>query len=195
GSGLGGVSSNAGTVLKYLTETKQLTLHESEMFAKQLGADVPFFLNPVPSWVTGIGEIRTPICFRPEIKSQLCFLLVLFPFPTSTPSLFQKYRDLSLPFSPPLKLDLTETWNFGSMVQFLKSTQNDLESLVASHSDPIHKALKSLRSSSPLYAGLSGTGSTCFAVFSSEKERADAAKELQAFCRDLNCRCVFAETY
>lgn len=56
GAGLGGGSSNAGTVLRYLVGNSLLSCEAAQRIAPQLGADVPFFLNPKPALVTGIGE-------------------------------------------------------------------------------------------------------------------------------------------
>jgi len=63
GAGLGGGSSDAGTVLRMLTTMTSSMLPESKDTAERLqkvavalGADVPFFLNPRPAHVTGIGE-------------------------------------------------------------------------------------------------------------------------------------------
>jgi len=63
GAGLGGGSSDAGTVLRMLAAMMSPMRHESSdaperlrKVAVGLGADVPFFLNPRPSCVTGVGE-------------------------------------------------------------------------------------------------------------------------------------------
>jgi 4-diphosphocytidyl-2-C-methyl-D-erythritol kinase len=63
GAGLGGGSSDAGTVLRMLTALMSSMLPEPKDIAERLqkvavalGADVPFFLNPRPARVTGIGE-------------------------------------------------------------------------------------------------------------------------------------------
>ena len=63
GAGLGGGSSDAGMVLRMLTSMMAPALPEPSDIRERLrkiaiglGADVPFFLNPRPSRVTGIGE-------------------------------------------------------------------------------------------------------------------------------------------
>jgi 4-diphosphocytidyl-2-C-methyl-D-erythritol kinase len=60
GAGLGGGSSDAGTVLRMLSSMMPQTASDRgerlHKIAVGLGADVPFFLNPRPSRVTGIGE-------------------------------------------------------------------------------------------------------------------------------------------
>ncbi|MCH2204972.1 MAG: 4-(cytidine 5'-diphospho)-2-C-methyl-D-erythritol kinase [Lentisphaerales bacterium] len=56
--GMGGGSSNAAITLKLLNEKYDLplTLEELAEIALSIGADVPYFLNPVPSLAQGIGE-------------------------------------------------------------------------------------------------------------------------------------------
>ncbi|MCX7785770.1 MAG: 4-(cytidine 5'-diphospho)-2-C-methyl-D-erythritol kinase [candidate division WOR-3 bacterium] len=63
GAGLGGGSSNAGTVLLGLNQLfqKPLTMNILYQIACQIGMDVPFFLYQTPSYATGRGEILTPI--------------------------------------------------------------------------------------------------------------------------------------
>ncbi len=74
GAGLGGGSSDAGTVLRMLTSMMAPMLHVSDdtpgrlkKIAAGLGADVPFFLDPRPSRVTGIGERIYPLPGFPEL--------------------------------------------------------------------------------------------------------------------------------
>lgn len=61
-AGLGGGSSNAATVLKLLCELWDIKLEgQAAIDLVQIGADVPYFLNPQPAFVQGIGEIITPV--------------------------------------------------------------------------------------------------------------------------------------
>ncbi|MDQ7056202.1 MAG: hypothetical protein Q9M89_06980 [Persephonella sp.] len=58
GAGLGGGSSNAATVLKYINRLYKNPLTEEELFelARTLGADVPFFLKGGMAVGEGIGD-------------------------------------------------------------------------------------------------------------------------------------------
>jgi len=57
GAGLGGGSSDAGAVLRMMAALCGVDQSASLLtVAMRLGADVPFFLNPTPSRVRGIGE-------------------------------------------------------------------------------------------------------------------------------------------
>lgn len=63
GSGLGGGSSDAATVLVALNQYWQtgLTLVELAELGLQLGADVPVFVHGQAAWAEGVGEQLTPI--------------------------------------------------------------------------------------------------------------------------------------
>lgn len=63
GAGLGGGSSDAGTLLRLLAESGLWNDSAAELanLALRAGADVPFFLHPEPALVTGIGERRRPV--------------------------------------------------------------------------------------------------------------------------------------
>ena len=58
GAGLGGGSSDAAVTLVKLNELSGLNLSTNEIFdlALRLGSDIPFFLNPQPSFASGRGE-------------------------------------------------------------------------------------------------------------------------------------------
>lgn len=62
GAGLGGGSSNAATVLKFLNRHFDHPFASAELaaMALSLGADVPFFLHGQPAIVSGIGEKIEP---------------------------------------------------------------------------------------------------------------------------------------
>jgi 4-diphosphocytidyl-2-C-methyl-D-erythritol kinase len=76
GAGLGGGSSDAGIVLRVLIKHWKIKISVEKLneIALEIGADVPFFLNPVLSQVDGIGEIIKPMNAR--FKS---YVLVVVP--------------------------------------------------------------------------------------------------------------------
>jgi len=63
GAGLGGGSSNAAGVMTLLEKFYKLELTAAELnfLAVQIGADIPFFLQPEMALVEGIGERITPL--------------------------------------------------------------------------------------------------------------------------------------
>ena len=95
GAGLGGGSSDAACLLKFLNTKaakvgKALAHEELNIFAAKLGADVPFFLQNTPCRATGIGEILTP---EPINLSGYHLLLVCPPIYVSTPWAFKAWDE------------------------------------------------------------------------------------------------------
>lgn len=184
GAGLGGGSSDAGIVLGHLSPDIDVDL------AAKLGADVPFFLSPVPTWVKGIGEIRFPV---PGEIPELCLLLVFPPEPLSTIEVFRAYREIGAAYSPRRRPD----WQNGkdSLAQYLGTAKNDLLRPAMKLYPLIGEILRSLQKTGPVFCSMTGSGSTCFAVYQSPEDREESAKVLQSFLRLNNCKGLFAGTY
>ena len=74
GAGMGGGSSDAAGTLVGLNRAFELGLSDTDLaaIALTIGADVPFFINPRPAWVSGIGEVLTPIDF-PKVAFDVVF--------------------------------------------------------------------------------------------------------------------------
>jgi len=195
GGGLGGVSSNCGTVLKYCMDQKWLSSAEAHQVASRFGADIPFFISATPSWVTGIGEKISPLTLQFQPGQKLFFLLLLFPFQIPTPLIFKKYRDAQIGMSSESDWDPRRNQDWNSFLNYLENCQNDLEAIVVKERSEIQKALNSLRLTDCITSQISGTGATCYGIYASEEKRLKAAQEIETICRDLNCRKLFTETF
>ncbi len=154
GAGLGGGSSNAGTLLKALGRLYEIERERLFPLSVRLGADVPFFLEDCPSAeAEGIGEILRPF------PSFSAYYLLLYPgFKVDTA---WAYKTLNLtkgknpikyePFLPPWE-------KAGGLI-------NDFEELLRLNF-PIYEDLeRSLKEAGARAVSLSGTGSTYFGVF------------------------------
>ncbi len=92
GSGLGGGSGNAASVLRELNARLGLGVPDERMreLAIALGADVPFFLDAIPARVRGIGEDVQPIVGFADVA-----LVVAIPAVTvATAWAFRAYAEL-----------------------------------------------------------------------------------------------------
>ena len=91
-AGLGGGSSDAAATLRALNTLLGLHLPMSELInlAKQLGADVPFFLEQKPAIVRGIGEKLEELDFPFDLP-------VLLVKPSQGISTKEAYETLRLP--------------------------------------------------------------------------------------------------
>jgi 4-diphosphocytidyl-2-C-methyl-D-erythritol kinase len=195
GGGMGGGSSNIGTLLRFLQGQQLINNLDLLQWSSRFGADIPFFLCSQPAWVTGIGENVQPLMCDPELFKNLYFLLVLFPVGCETKLIFEKFKSSKTPFSTSQNPFPAGQISMISLKQYLSKAKNDLEPSVSGLYPNIKRVLEKLRSQNCLYAGLSGSGATCFAVFESSEERQKTAKDLSGFFRDNNCKGVSAETF
>ena len=88
GAGLGGGSADAAATLHVLNQLHQNPFSRKELqdLALNLGADVPFFIDPEPSEVRGVGDVIRPLKHYPLLP-----LLILKPsFSISTAEAFQE---------------------------------------------------------------------------------------------------------
>lgn len=164
GAGLGGGSSNAASTLIALNYLWQLNLSLPELLKLGLilGADVPFFLHGHSAWGEGIGEKLTSV----ELKES--WLIIITPACQVTTQKMYAHQDLTR--------DST-AFRIGSLTKEEVSTlvcnlRNDFEPLVRRCYREVDAVLQWL--SHYGYAKLSGSGSSVFACFDSERQAQDA---------------------
>lgn len=165
--GLGGGSSNAGSilfVLNLLTNT-ELKRNELVKIGTKLGSDVPFFLYGGISLAEGKGEKITKLPKLPKYY----VLLITPPFGIDTKSIYSQIDPKSLGCHLDWDYVLEEIKN-----KKLPKPYNFFEDIVF-RNYPILKDLKErLQEFSP-YVSLSGTGSSIFALFE-DKNKLNIAK-------------------
>ncbi|WP_331828224.1 4-(cytidine 5'-diphospho)-2-C-methyl-D-erythritol kinase [Candidatus Blochmannia sp. SNP] len=153
GSGLGGASSNAATVLMILNQKWRCYLNKNILMrlGLMLGSDVPVFIYGYSSFAEGIGDVLTPV-FIPE----KWYLLVIPPISISTAAIFQMYKLKSRFYSP-----------YRSMRELLSlSFSNDFEEIVKEIFPEIKIYFKHL--SQYAFTRITGTGSCIFSEFNTE---------------------------
>jgi 4-diphosphocytidyl-2-C-methyl-D-erythritol kinase len=156
-AGLGGGSSDAAALLQILNDhIKKIDQSSLRKLALSLGADVPFFLNPVPSIATGIGEELTPV----ELKRKLHILLVYPQFPISA-----KWAYQHLAVVPEGKSEEQPgVGNYLDVEDISGDIVNDLAPAVY-EKFPVMKLLtEQMVRAGAVSAGMSGSGSTIFAI-------------------------------
>jgi 4-diphosphocytidyl-2-C-methyl-D-erythritol kinase len=189
GSGLGGGSSNAGTVLRHFRRSPYHVPYTNEQISK-LGADIPFFLDAVPSWVTGIGERCEPLGTDLSFGEGIHFLLILFPQSIDTREIFLAFQTRHPDLESVRAAAKPSIDTLGEFKNFLRHTRNDLEPIVTESYPLIGETIRLLKKEPSLYSGLSGSGATCFAVYDESEALENGAKALAEFCRINNCRMV-----
>ena len=191
GGGLGGGSSNAAATLLALNRLAHFSMLDETTLADigaELGSDVPFFLNQrfSAAWVSGRGECIQPFEL-PQAVYNLSFVLVNPGFSSDTAQAYRlldrcretvPYRQYSgevqrLSFSgSPAEWQLTNDFLF--VFNACSSESVALEEAYAAY----REMLSALRSLGADFAGLSGSGSSCFGVFSDPKKAGYARETL-----------------
>lgn len=175
-SGIGGGSSDAAATLKGLIRLWKVQPNNQDLqgLALKLGADVPVCLNNQAAFTCGIGERISKAKPLP-----LCSLvLVNSGKAVSTPAVFNTRTILQSGFSKPGRFNYTPE-DVSELVSILKSRHNDLDEAAQLLCPEIGQVLRALESSQgSLLARMSGSGGTCFALFSYPEEAATASLDL-----------------
>ena len=162
GSGLGGGSSDAATVLLVLNRLWQLNLTRAQLMqlGLRLGADVPFFLYGRNALGEGVGERLQGLDLGPA------WYLVLTPqVSVSTKEIFSDAA-------------LTRDTKPLTMAPFLSGQgRNDLEPIVLRRYPEIAEHLAWLKKHSP-QARMTGSGACVFAEFSRQEEAVALHRQL-----------------
>ena len=169
-AGLGGGSSNAAVALKLLSKLWNVSLPSNNDLVL-LGADIPVCMDWRLQRMQGIGE-KNSFIDSPEF---LWIVLLNNGDKVPTDIIFQdiSQNDFSdIVNIPKLK-------NKRVLIQFLKSTGNDLE-IPAKKMYPIIKNLLDNihKTSGCLISRMSGSGSTCFGLYEKKFEAEQAKKKL-----------------
>jgi 4-diphosphocytidyl-2-C-methyl-D-erythritol kinase len=202
GGGLGGGSSDAAAALLALNRLASPEGLVSDAVLAEMGAslgsDVPFFLHialkdtqPI-AWVSGRGEQVRPLSLPPQVQN-LSIVLVNPGFPSDTARAFRLLDELRGTGQAPLLCPRSSVPNPQSLLSILSGSPkdwpfaNDFFSVFEadfknkksgggffSHYLDIITTLKEMGAD---FSGLSGSGSTCYGVFSNQF-KSKAAREL-----------------
>lgn len=198
-AGLGGGSSDAAAILNGLAALAGEDIAEDALpaLALGLGADVPFFLEPRPSLVTGIGEVITPLEGLPS-----CALVVANPgISLDTTEVYRAADALGSALTEPRAGSTMRAFSRlsreygGSGEPSSRSDSrsggldrgvwedllvNDLEPAALRLCPPVGRLLAAMRETNPVAASMTGSGATIFGVYESDRAAEEAARELRA---------------
>jgi 4-diphosphocytidyl-2-C-methyl-D-erythritol kinase len=171
GAGLGGGSSDAGAVLRMMAALCGVDQMAPLMtVAMRIGADVPFFLNPTPARVRGIGE-RSEALGRIEKP----FLLILVPpFEVPTALVFRDLRPEH--WSGPAPDHDVEAIIRGRTGR--EHVVNDLEQVAIAKWPEIGELKKLLERVGARAAAMTGSGGGVFGIFDSSGDVSRACQEV-----------------
>jgi len=173
-SGIGGGSADAAAALRgmaapALDADALLRTHADGILG--LGADVPMCLASKPLRVRGIGEGLEPVAL-PDVPA----VLVNPRRPVSTPAVFKAMtrRD-----NAPLPKVLPALPDADALIAFLRGTRNDLEAPARAVEPVISAVLDALSAQGGCgLSRMSGSGATCFGLFTSEDDARVAARAI-----------------
>ena len=176
GAGLGGGSANAASMMLALNELFDLKIKSSTLseLAIKLGSDVPFFINPVPSFAESRGELLYPI----KIKIKKVLLIVNPGIHIATKWAFSLIR----PDYPPKSLRSFIQRDDFTIDDIMKIASNDFEQIVFNHFPEIKEIKDKMLDFGADYSMMTGTGSTVWGMFESE----EAAYQTEFFFKCKN---------
>lgn len=162
GAGLGGGSSDAAFMLKLLNEmfSLKLTTTQLEERASTLGADCAFFIQNRPMFAKGIGNIFSQTTL--SLKDYVLYVVKPDVF-VSTQAAFAHI----VPMKPQTGLlDVVAM----DVRQWKSHLKNDFESSVFMQFPQIATVKEQLYEAGALYASMSGSGASVYALFADEVE-------------------------
>lgn len=169
-AGLGGGSGDAAATLRVLSGFAGRPV-PSDVIA--LGADVPLCLAGRAARVTGIGENVTPLPGLPVLDA----VLVNPKLPVLTAEVFRHLRDKA---HPPMPDTIPAFDGAAEMIGWLREMRNDLEQ-PAIEAEPVIGQVFTTLQKTPgcLLTRMSGSGGTCFGLYSDAETAGSAAGRLR----------------
>lgn len=174
GAGLGGGSSNAAGTIMALNSIWDLNLSPDAYLyiAAELGSDVPFFLREGTAHARGRGEVLNYFEFNLPYW-------VLIVNPGIHISSKWAYQELKVQDSIKEPTKLINIWkkNINKPEKLQELIKNDFEKIVFNEFPEIKSVKKEIQSSGSIFTMMSGSGSSVYGLFKSEKE-AEKVREL-----------------
>lgn len=176
-SGIGGGSSDAAATMLALNQFWQLglTLPQLCEIGLALGADVPMCLHGAaigsPLVARGIGEELS----LPQNLPALPIVLINDGTALATPDVFRalKKRDNAA-------LTIPAGGDIARLCAQLQATRNDLFAAAQDLAPHLAQRMALLQSHQPLFAQMSGSGATCFALFADQDKARQAAAAIRS---------------
>jgi len=152
-AGLGGGSADAGAIFRMVRDAQGLP-EDWAATARCLGADVPACVESQTMVGRGVGEELAPPS-NPDFARGVKVLLVNPRLPLSTASVFKNWDGVDRGALPDMR----------THYQLEANSRNDLEAPAIALCPVIADVLAALRETNPLLARMSGSGATCFALY------------------------------
>ena len=164
GSGLGGGSSNAATLLNFFNKKMNLKIKKDHLYniASQIGFDVPIILEKKNTFLIG----KKNKISRVKKNFGLNILIVYPNIICSTKKIYQKNRKFShIKAKPNLLISSRK-----KLIKYLIKNDNDLEQTVIKYYPQVGKVINFIKKQNGCYfSRITGSGSACIGIFSNAK--------------------------
>lgn len=177
-AGLGGGSSDAGATLRALATLLPRAVPPPALasLALRLGADVPFFLDPRPAMVRGIGEQLEPL----SGMAPLALVLVNPGIGLSTKDVYEVHDRLTAALTNPGPGPTVRPPEGPLEPEMLaRLLENDLEPAALRLCPPIARLRRRIAEAGAVAVGMSGSGPTLFGVFEDMASAGRAASVME----------------
>ena len=167
-SGLGGGTSNAASVLKFLLKGK-VSKNILEKVEKLIGSDLRLFFHK-QGFLQNLRTIKT-------IKKQKLFFLLSRPnIICSTKKIYSKVKK----YSKKKKFNFQKMNNKKGFINYILEQNNELQSIVEEEYPSIKILLKDINTEKGCYfSRMSGSGSVCYGLFNNESNAKKALNQIK----------------
>lgn len=174
-AGMGGGSSDAAAALRLGQELLRVPDEVVISSARDVGADVTFFLTGGSAWMEGYGEVITPVA----PLTGFAVAVAVPPFELPTPEVYRRWDDLGFPEGQkmPLRALPPTLREYGELTNDLTPAAVDLRPELGDWMVDLAE-----RWGRPV--ALSGSGPSVFGYFTDLDEAQSAAGEVSAESRD-----------
>ncbi len=179
-AGIGGGSSDAAAALRLLAQSNGIALDDPALLdaARRTGSDVPVCLDARARMMRGAGDILDAPLRLPPL-----FAVLINPgVAVETPPVFRKLgleRGETRPQNS--HPDVPDGLSFDALIELLSKTRNDMQAAATDLAPVIDDVIEQLQSTPGCaLARMSGSGATCFGLFSTCHQAAQAARAIRA---------------
>ena len=171
GAGLGGGSSNAAFILKGINYFFGLGIGNEELkeIALNIGSDCPFFIDAVPAYASGRGEILKPL--KSEPLSNHYIVLVNPEKSINTKAAYANCRPA------PAQVSLNEIINNVPITQWKNTIKNDFDKYAFGEEPLIAKLITEMYLSGAVFSLMSGSGSAVYGIFKNKPQLSELLKK------------------
>ena len=177
-AGLGGGSSDAAAAIRALLKVYGDASDARRFIERsaEIGADVPVCLHNSAAWMCGLGERVTPVSCLARLPAILVNPRIKLP----TAAVFKTLNAQPLRSDEAAPPPALSGWSTPEeAAAWLKDGRNDLEAPAIALEPAVERVLDTLRRlDGCLLARLSGSGPTCFGLFSSKDAAAGATRQI-----------------